>query len=380
MKKKIFIVCDSSKSLLDFRGRLIEKMQQNNRVYIFTPKIKQAEISQKLRELGVTVYQSNLDGSNVNLLSDLRFIVRLFVLLYKIKPDIFFPYTFKPVVYGVFLAKLLGVGLMAPMLTGLGYNFVGNNENGKLVRMLTKILLKQSLRPAKNMRLILQNPDDVKHLTNLGIINQKHQVFVVNGSGIDLTHYCYAPPLPQEKISFLMMSRLINAKGINEYYQAAKLIKSKYPQVEFKLVGSRDKNIDGLNNGLYKQLLTGNVVLYQGELNDVRPAIACSSVVVLPSYREGVPRSILEAMAMGRPIITCDSAGCRETVNPVMGQENGFLVPVKDAEALADRMEYFILHPDKILAYGLKSLAYATSKFDVNIINNQLFKIMSLSA
>lgn len=379
-KKKIFIVCDSSRSLLDFRGRLIEKMQQHNQVYVFTPKIEQETVRKRLDDMKVITYESNLNGSNVSILSDLRFIYSLYKLMRTIKPDIFFPYTFKPVIYGSFVAKLCKVKLIAPMLTGLGYNFTDNSSSNKLVVKITRLLLKLSLKPDPSLNIIFQNKDDSERLVQLNILNKKHQVYVVNGSGVDLSHYNYSKP-STSPVTFLMVSRLINAKGIKEYYDAAKMIHERFPNAVFKLIGSYDPNIDAINADLYHQIASGDTIQYMGQVDDVRPDIEKSSVMVLPSYYgEGVPRCVLEGMAMGRPVITSDSVGCRETVNQDPEQANGFLIPVKDASALASKMEYFIKNCDEIIRFGSKGYEFAKSKFDVNLVNTELFKIMQLQA
>jgi len=379
-KKKIFIVCDSSRSLLDFRGKLIEKMQQHNQVYVFTPKIEQESVRKRLAELNVITHESKLDGSNVSILSDLRFIFSLYKLIRQIKPDIFFPYTFKPVIYGSFLAKICKVKLIAPMLTGLGYNFTDNATSNKLIVKITRLLLKLSLKPNPGLNIIFQNKDDSERLIDLKILNKKHQVYVVNGSGVDLSHYNYSKP-NTSPITFLMVARLINAKGIKEYYDAAKLIRSRFPQTVFKLIGPYDSNIDAIDPNLYHDIASGDTIQYMGQVDDVRPDIERSSVMVLPSYYgEGVPRSVLEGMAMGRAVITSDSVGCRETVNNNPKQANGFLIPVKDAGALANKMEYFINNSDDIIAFGSNGHEFAKTKFDVNIVNAELFKIMQLQA
>ncbi|MGM9475681.1 glycosyltransferase family 4 protein [Pedobacter sp. GSP4] len=380
IKKKIFIVCDSSRSLLDFRGRLIEKMQQYNQVYVFTPKIEQESVRSRLKELGVITYESELNGSNVSILSDLKFIFSLYKLIRKIKPDIFFPYTFKPVIYGSFLAKICKVKLIAPMLTGLGYNFTNNSTSNKLIVKITRLLLKLSLKPNPRLNIIFQNKDDSERLIELKILSKKHQVYVVNGSGVDLTHYNYTKPATSP-ITFLMVSRLINAKGIKEYYDAAKLIRARFPQTVFKLIGPYDSNIDAIHPDLYSEIAKGDVIHYIGQVDDVRPDIENASVMVLPSYYgEGVPRCMLEGMAMGRALITSDSVGCRETVNPDPERANGFLIPVKDAKALANKMEHFINNSDDIISFGNQGHAFARSKFDVNLVNTELFKIMQLQA
>lgn len=372
----VLIVCDSPKSLVDFRGKLIEEMAKNHQVFVYTPKIKQAYLRDKLESLGAVIYENDLEGSHVTIYSDLKFIINLYRLIQEVKPDVFFPYTFKPVIYGTFVAKLCKVKKITPMLTGLGYSFTANGKKN-WVSWLTAHLLKFSLSNKKGLRVVFQNSDDCETLASRKIISDQHQTFVVNGSGVDLDHYEYNQP-KTEPTSFLMVSRLINAKGIHEYHQAAKIIKQHYPEVEFNLIGSYDKNIDSISPELYHLINSDGAVNYLGEVDDVRPHIRNASVVVLPSYYgEGIPRSLLEAMAMGRAVITCDSVGCRETVSttePI----NGFLVPKQDIKSLVVHMLRCINDKTLITTYGQNGLLLAKNKFDVKLVNEQMMQIMQL--
>lgn len=377
--KRVLIACDTPRTILDFRGKLIEAMSLNNKVYVFTPVIAQDFIRKKLESFGVTIIETSLNGSNVSVFSDLKYIVKLFKVIRALKPDVFFPYTLKPVIYGSLVANFCRVKLVAPMLSGLGYNFADNQSKNTIVKKITRALLRRSLDKRKKIHLILQNKDDYKTLLSQRIIDENNKAFVVNGSGVDLSHYDYSVP-ESHNISFVMIARLINAKGINEYYQAAKEIKSQFPQIKFKLIGSYDDNIDSIDKALFEEIKTSGVLDYLGQVNDVRPHIKGTSVVVLPSYYgEGVPRCILEALAMGRPVITSDSVGCRETVNIKAGATNGFLVPVKDIPSLIAKMEYFILNPNDIIKFGINGRKYAEEKFDVQLVNKQMLKIMELS-
>lgn len=376
--KKILIVCDTSKSLIDFRGKLIEELVKKHEVSVFTPRITRQNIRHKLESLHVDIYENNLNGSNVSVLSDIRYIIQLYKLLRKLKPDVFFPYTFKPVIYGTILAKICGVKRITPMLTGLGYNFLPYRRKS-MVNRITHLLLRFSLRGHRrsHMRIIFQNRDDYVTLLKEKILKIPHKTFFVNGSGVDLDHYQYTPA-NNGTVNFLMIARLINAKGVLEYYEAARILKRRYPEINFRLIGSYNNNIDAISSELYEKIKSGNVVQLCNEADDIRPFIKEASVVVLPSYYgEGVPRCLLEAMAMGRAVITCNSAGCRETVEA--GEKaNGFLVSVKNVPALVCKMEFFINQPAEIVKYGLNSLALARKKFDVNIINRQMMKIMQL--
>jgi glycosyltransferase involved in cell wall biosynthesis len=375
--KVILISCDSPRSLLDFRGKLIELLASRHQVNIFTPTITQPAIRRRLTEMGVDVYENSLEPSTVHIYADLLYLRDLFLILQKLRPDVFFPYTFKPVIYGALVARFCGIKRITPMLTGLGYNFSGNDAKITLLQRITRALLKLSLLSHENLHVIFQNQDDCLKLQQQGIIGPGNKVHIVNGSGVDLSHYAYSEPdLAQP--TFLMMARLIKAKGIQEYYEAAKMVKDKFPAVRFRLIGAYEKNVDAIESDLYAHLVNDGVIEYLGLVDDVRTYISGSSVVVLPSYYgEGVPRCLLEAMAMGRPIITCDSVGCRETVNQLRRHANGFLIPVKDAATLADKMIYYLRHPSEITRFGLNGRKYAADKFDVHKVNSEMMSILT---
>lgn len=375
-RKKILIACDSYRTLLGFRGKLMEALVQNNEVAVFTPKIYHDEVKNKLLNMGIEVYENELDGSNVSILSDIKYMFRLFQVIKKSKPDTFFPYTLKPVIYGSLIANICRVKHIVPMLTGLGYNFMNGNDKTPLIKQMVRAMLKFSLKLNENAALILQNMDDFQTLINQGIIDQSVKAHVVNGSGVDLSHYVFSKPNPQNMV-FLMISRLINAKGIREYFEAAERIKSRFPDVKFKLIGPYDPNIDSIDLDLYKNIISGQIINYLGEVSDVRPHIKESSVLVLPSYYgEGIPRCLLEGMAMGRAIITCDSVGCKETVNLSENSQTGFLVPIKNVKALTDKIQHFIQNPSDALIFGKNGREYARKKFDVNKVNKQMLEIL----
>jgi glycosyltransferase involved in cell wall biosynthesis len=375
--QKVLIACDSSKSLIDFRGKLIEEMVKQHEVYVFTPRITLQSERDMLEALNVNICETTLKGSNVSVLGDIIYTLQLFIFMLKVKPDVFFPYTFKPVIYGTILAKLCRIKMITPMLSGLGYNFSESSLN-TFVSTITRLLLRFSLSENKRLRVIFQNEDDYETLCKYNILTYKHQTHVVNGSGVDLAHY--TPSAPElTNISFLMIARLINAKGIAEYYDAAKYIKTHYPFIKFKLIGSYDNNIDSISPDLFNKIKYDNTLSYMGQVDDVRSFIKEASVVVLPSYYgEGVPRCLLESMAMGRAIITSNSVGCRETVENGAAA-NGFLIPVKNAAALISKMLFYIDNRKAILSHGLNGVALAYQKFDVHLVNGEMLKIMQLN-
>jgi glycosyltransferase involved in cell wall biosynthesis len=372
-KKKIIISCSSSLSLINFRGKLISELNKNHDVYVFTPKIESAKIKKALDDLNVIIIENNLIGSNVSIKNDLIYFYKLYKCIKSVKPDVFFSYTFKPVIYGSIIASLCGVKTVAAMITGLGNNI--SSDKSSKVQLITKKLLKFSLNINRNIKIIFQNNDDKNTLMNENIISSKNNTYVVNGSGVDLSHYEYSQP-DTSNISFIMIARLINAKGIREYYEAAEQIKSVYPNTTFRLIGSQENNIDSISSDLLEKIKANNIIEYIGRTEDVRPYINSSTIVVLPSfYGEGVPRSLLEGLSMGRPIITTNSVGCKETIDP--SNPNGFLIPIKNTAVLKEKMEWYINNPDEILIHGMNGRRYAEKKFDVNIINRDLINIIS---
>ncbi|WP_316753552.1 glycosyltransferase family 4 protein [Pedobacter gandavensis] len=379
-RKKILIICNSSDTLMNFRGKLIESLVLQHELTVFCPLITRLEIRNSLLKLGVMIEENQLKPSKVSLFSDLNYLCELYRLIKRTRPDLVFPYAFKPVIYGTLVAKYCGVKRITPMLTGLGYNFSMDNPAKKWWSIVTRMLLKLALRSDSALRVIFQNKDDLKLLMHKHIIGKGTAAFVVNGSGVDLNYYQYSRPSPGP-VGFLMISRLINAKGIREYYEAAKQMKALFPEMRFKLIGADNDNVDAIDRSLYQALKSGEVLEYYGAVTDVRPYIKDAAVVVLPSYYgEGIPRSLMEAMAMGRAIITCDHVGCKETLNhgdlPSARFSNGILIPIKDTAALVAAMTHFRRHPEDIISFGINGRILAKEKFDVNIINARMLHIL----
>jgi glycosyltransferase involved in cell wall biosynthesis len=257
------------------------------------------------------------------------------------------------------------------MIEGLGYAFGGVSWQKRPVGLIVRNLYRMALKFSAGVFFL--NPDDRDLFLKLGLIPREVKTTLLNGIGVDLDWYspCVLPDRPV----FLLIARLLVDKGLREYYQAAKQLKSRYPQARFLLAGDLDENPMCIRAKELETWRLDGAIEYLGHLDDVRPAFAAARVYVLPSYREGTPRTVLEAMAMGRPIVTTDAPGCRETV--VEGR-NGFLVPVRDVEALAVAMERFILEPELAERMGKESLAIAREKYDVHKINAVIMRVMGV--
>jgi glycosyltransferase involved in cell wall biosynthesis len=367
---KILLIASYAKSLIRFRGRLIQELVgRGHQVIALAP---EADYEKDLNELGARYLKLPLGRTGLNPLKDISSLLYLVDVYKELRPDIIFAYTIKPVIYGSLAARMAKVDRVFSMITGLGYAFTGNTVKQRVLLSLIKLLYKISLK--KNEAVFFQNRDDLHLFNSLGLLHKKEQAVVINGSGVDLEYYNY---LKYEKSasSFLIIARLLKDKGIAEFVEAARILKPVYPDVTFNILGPPDCSHAAIPRRELELWTADGTVNYLGESDDVRPFIADSSVYVLPSYREGTPRSVLEAMSMGRPIITTDAPGCRETVRP---GENGFLVPVKNSNALAEAMEYFILHPEKVATMGWASRKLAEEKYDVHKVNRAILETLDI--
>jgi glycosyltransferase involved in cell wall biosynthesis len=328
-----------------------------------------ADLRAALCAMGSEPHPMPLERNGMNPKADLRYFRAQVALQRRLRPDLVLNYTIKPNIWGSFAARLTGCKAVS-MVTGAGYLLLdGKGVKRRLIQTLAKRLYRAAL--SGNEAVIFQNRDDVADFVDARIV-QFQQARMVSGSGVNLAHFRRAP-LPPEPV-FLMIARLLRTKGVQEYAQAAEQVRAKYPNARFLLVGMQDTGPDGIDTAdLARWQARG--LEYLGELVDVRPVIAASSVYVLPSYREGTPRSVLEAMAMGRPIITTDVPGCRETVQ---SGSNGFLVPARDSVALAGAMEQLIGDASLRAKMGEAAYALAAERFDVEVVNRDLIRHMSL--
>ena len=366
----IMVVASFAPSLLSFRGELLRMLvRDGHRVIACAPEVD-PDVCSALDVMGVEFRPVLLDRVGMNPLKDFRTLILLIKLLREVKPQIVFSYTIKPIIYGSFAARVAGVPYIFSMVTGLGNTFSRTGWKGRLVGFLVATLYRLALR--FNGKVFFQNPDDRNFFFLNRLLDKSKPTVVVNGSGVDLDFYCPGP-FPDQP-TFLLVSRLVRDKGIPEYAEAARQLKNRFPHSRFLLVGWFDDNPNGVAPEELDAWVKSGYIEYLGALKDVRPAILASSVYVLPScYGEGVPRTILEAMAIGRPIVTTDAPGCRETVVPGI---NGFLVPVHDVDRLVAVMTIFIQEPALIAKMGLASREIAVRKFDVHKVNGVIMKAM----
>jgi glycosyltransferase involved in cell wall biosynthesis len=365
--RTILVIGSLPNSLVNFRGNLIKLLAKKNEVICIASGATKNEMS-SIKSLGCSYIDIPLERNKLNPFSDIKYLINLYKVIKKTHPSIIISYTIKPVIWSGIASRLLRVEQFYPMITGLGYSLQGGNAGKFFLKILVKFLYKASIKNA--CKVIFQNKDNLNEFISHGII-EAHKGFLVNGSGVDISKFRYSKSISENH--FLMISRLIGDKGIREYIRAARSVKKIYPNAIFDLIGPEDTSPDRITLKQLKVLNKDNVISYKGSANDVRPFIESCSVFVLPSYHEGMPRTVLEAMAMGRPILTTNVPGCRETV---INGINGWLVEKENAEDLATKIFWFIENLDKLESFGRESNIIARKQFDVNKVNSDIFKLL----
>ena len=369
---RIFIIGAHPSSLLNFRGELIRSLlSSGHQVYALASGAERSDVV-KIESQGVIYIDYPVNRNGLNPLSDIITLLNFIRLFVKYSPDLVLSYTIKPVIWAGIASKLFSNVRFYGLITGLGFAFQGGGVRRNFLVRIVSGLYSLSLSGAT--KILFQNPDNLQVFVDRKII-PKEKSSCVNGSGVDLDHYIVSEPGARE-ITFLSIARLLGEKGLREYAAAAKIIKRKYPDVVFQLLGPEDPSPDGISISEVNTWQEAGYIEYLGSADDVRPYLNNCNIFVLPSYHEGLPRTVLEAMAVGRPILTTNVPGCKETV---VDGENGFLVPAKSVEALVDCMERFILNPNLIKTMGRRSREIAEEKYDVHKVNQSILEIMGLS-
>ncbi len=374
--ERVALISPYAQTIISFRGALIRDLVAHGaEVSVLAPDYT-PEIREAVTRLGATPIDYPLNRTGMNPFQDARAVIALTRILRRLRPDVVIPYNIKPVIYGTLAASLARVPQRVVLIAGLGYAFIETpfaSLKLRLTRALIKTLYRLALRRAQTV--LFQNPDDLREFIKARLV-EPAKACLLGATGIDLAEWQPVPPV-LEPITFTLAARLLREKGIVEFAEAARIIKTRHPSTRFLLLGGLDTNPGALTQQEVESWVHQGILEWRGHVPDVRPYFAQTSVYVLPSYREGVPRSTQEAMAMARPIITTDAPGCRETV--VHGV-NGFLVPPRDVNALVEAMEQFIRQPDLIITMGQASRKLAEERFDVKVINRRILQTIGLTA
>ncbi len=369
---KIILAVNTLGSFLSHRRGLYLKLRETNDVRVILPDSEDHNAAQK--EISSHCLLSlPMTRKGINPLAELRAILGYFRLYRKHRPDLVHHFTIKPVIYGTLAARLAGIPIIVNSITGLGYVFTSQTLKARVLGLLVKNLYRLCFASSR-VRIIFQNTDDRDFFISQGILD-KARCFLVEGSGVDV-HRFLPNPKKQDEVTaprILLASRLLIEKGIFEFMDAVKMLKHKNLKFEAVIAGDVDPGNPGsISEEQVQEWRNLKLATFLGFRKDMAEILASVDIACLPSYREGLPMAILEAMAAGKPIVTTDAPGCRATVAAGI---NGFLVPIKNAEMLAAALEKLILDSELRLSMGKESRKRALDLFSAERVTSEIVKI-----
>lgn len=356
--------------IVKFRGWLIEDMvSQGHTVFACAPQLSEVDHI-RLAKAGASYQRIGLARTGLNPLQDIAHVTRLAALFRRLKVEVVIAHTTKAMIIGCLAARLAGVPKIFAIVEGLGYAFTpGPERKRRLVRAGLGPAMKASLAVCDGVFVL--NSDDRAYLIGLGILSPRQTVVQIAGTGLDLNHYAYVPPTPGPP-RFLLIARMIRDKGIVEYVEAARIVRARHPEARFRLLGPIDDHPGAITREQIAAWEREGLVEYLGVTEDVRPYLADCTAFVLPTfYREGLPRTIMEAMAVGRPVIATDNPGCRDAVEDGV---TGFLVPPRDAKALAKAIIALISRSDLLNTFGRCACLRAEERYSSALLNHTIIR------
>jgi glycosyltransferase involved in cell wall biosynthesis len=369
----VLFIAANTRSLAVNRGSFIRALQE--RGLSVGALVPDEEFLREVHGLGVATWHYPLERHSMGVGGEISRFLALRRLIRQIAPRAVFAYSVKPIVLGIPAARLAGVTETYCLATGLGYLYGRHDRRTRRIRSLVNGCY--ALSGGLSRAFFFQNPDDRYELQQLALFRRFTRSVVVNGSGVDPDEYPFSEP-PVAPVRFLFMGRFLQEKGIREFVSAARQLARQNTGVEFVALGDTDEStVNGVGAGEVATWREEGIVTLPGRVRDVRGHLQAASVMVLPSYyREGIPRSLLEAMSTGRPVLTCDSPGCRETVDDGV---NGWLIPPGDAAALAERMQAFVSDPGLIGRMGRAGRAMVLERFTTDFVNRQMLEEMPIA-
>lgn len=368
MKKMIFIA-PQTKSLINFRADLMIDIAKKG--YEVVAVIPEDESSDFFKKNHIKTKIISLNKNSTSIFKSVAYYRQLRKVIREEKPDKVFSYTIKPVIFGSLAAHKEGVRDIYSLICGLGYVYSDNDLKHKLLQLICDRAYRCALRT--NKKVIFQNQDDIDEFVKRKNVS-KNKCELVNGSGVNLLKF-KKNKLPKD-FSFLMVSRILKGKGVIEYFEAAKIVKEKYPEISFTYVGQLDEGQNVFKYDDIKSYVDKGIVEYIPYTKNVMKYYGRCSVFVLPSYyREGIPRTLIEATAMGRPIITTKTPGCKETIIEGI---NGWFTKVKNSDDLSDKMVWMVEHKNKLQKMGDESFKLCKKRFTIEIIDGRMMKVMGI--
>lgn len=373
---RVAVLGTQAKDLVNFRGHLLSELAKaGHEAYGLAPEGSE-ETAAALARLGATFVPIRLDRTGLNPLRELVNAFRLWRQFRRLRLDLLLSYELKSVVFGTLAAQVAGVPRRFAMITGRGTTLQGEARGfrERAVRAVVKRLYRLAL--PRTHGVFFQNQDDCDFFGQERMLPATTPRKLINGSGVDLDHFRVAP-LPAPPVTFLFVGRLLRNKGLREFVEASRLLAARRIPFRSRILGPLDPNPNGIPEAQLKSWISEGCVEYLGEAKDVRPHLAQAHAMVLPSYGEGTPRSVLEAMAAGRAVVTTRVPGCKETV---LEGQTGFLVPARDPGALAEAMARFVADPALAVRMGEQGRQYAAAKYDVHKVNHVILGALGLDA
>lgn len=323
-----------------------------------------------LEGLGIRVHRIKMSRSGTQLLSEIKSLWSIFSVVRNVRPDIIHGVTIKPVVYSSLISRICGVKKRVFSISGLGYVFIDESPKAKVLRQIISRLYKFGLNNA-NSTVIFQNSTDRQSFIDLNIV-QPSSACLIRGSGVNLSEYHYTP-IRADRPSVMFLARLLKDKGVIEFCEAVKSLKDRHPSVDFVLVGDLDpENPNSMSIEELSSYVSESIVRHVGYRKDIPQVISSSTIMVLPSYREGLPKSLIEAAACGRAVVTTDVPGCRDAIVPDV---TGVLVPARNTSKLASAIEHLLLNPEKTSEMGRQGRKFAETTFSIEDVITAHFKI-----
>jgi glycosyltransferase involved in cell wall biosynthesis len=373
MKKKFMIVCAFARSFINFRGRLLEQIMQNGHsVLALAPDFDDSVLAW-CKERGIQTANIQINNQSIGMVGDLRSIRQIRTTIKKYKPEVIMGYTHKPAIYTAIAGYRTGTAYTAMMVTGLGLGFEVDTAKKRMINRVITVLFKVACSVSDHV--IFHNRDNLEFFLQRKIISTHTPATVVNGSGVDLSLFekRLFVEAKSDEITFLIVARIVRYKGILEFALAAADLKKQYPKARFVLAGYRDESSSSYSDSEWQTI--SDSVDYIGKSDKVGELMRLCHVYVLPSYGEGLPRTVLEAMATGRAVVTTNTPGCRQTV---LEGQTGLLVEPRNWQALRDAMKKFLDGSESWREMGENAYEFALSQFDVEQVNKKMIEILSL--
>lgn len=368
VKRLLFVVNDAGFFVSHRLPIALEAQKKGYEVHICTP--SNNEMEARFQKEGFTFHASPLKRGKSDLIKEIKYIKYLFDLYKKYNFDIIHHVTIKPVLFGGIAARFAKVNAVVSAISGMGYIFIKQGLKASLTRRLVIAGYRFAFKQRKH-RIIFQNEDDLNLFLKHRII-QKEQARLIKGSGVDLTEF-KAAPVPPAPLKVILPARMLWDKGVGEFVEAARMVKKEYPEIIFQLAGGVDtENPAGIAEEQLKAWQEESIVEWLGYCDNVAELFQHAHIVCLPSYREGLPKALIEAMGCARAIITTDVPGCREVVNHM---QNGILVPLKSPQEIADAVVLLAKNSKMLHEMGQASRKRAEEEFALSIVVNQTLEL-----